>query len=168
MSYKYDIYLAGPFFNDQQKATMDVALSALRAVGYVVCDPRDLSPVLVDMPPEERKKFTAEIYQKNIKAIDESYIVIACIDDRDTGTAFELGYTIGSMEERDCGFATFSGFGHGCNVMLSEPSLHHWSTTQEMIEGMTVAKKVVDRRPWFTEELSTLWGSERVKAEATE
>lgn len=168
MSYKYDIYLAGPFFNDQQKATMDEALKGLRAMGFTVCDPRDLSPVLVDMPPEERKKFTRQIYCKNVEAIDDSYIVIACIDDRDTGTAFEIGYTMGNMADRHCGFATFSGHGHGCNVMLSEPSLHHWSSVSDMVYGVTLAKNFIDRREVIMDELSNLWGAERIKAEATE
>lgn len=168
MSYKYDIYLAGPFFNEQQKATMDEALRLLRENGFTVCDPRDLSPVLVDMPPEERKKFTREIYQKNVEAIDASYIVIACIDDRDTGTAFEVGYVMGSADIRYCGFATFSGHGHGCNVMLSEPSLHHWGSVSEMVEAVTKSKELIWRREIFTDEFEKLWGAERIKAEATE
>lgn len=168
MSYKYDIYLAGPFFNDQQKATMDDALVRLRNCGFAVCDPRDLSPILVDMPPEERKKFTREIYCNNVEAIDDSYIVIACIDDRDTGTAFEIGYAVGNMAERHCGFATFSGHGHGCNVMLSEPSIHHWSNIEDMVNGLARAKMFIHSREVNMDELSNLWGAERVRAEATE
>jgi len=166
--YKYDIYAAGPFFNDQQRAVMDAAIKGLRELGFTVCDPRDLSPVLVDMTPEERAKVAHEIYHRNIEAIDTSYIVVACIDDRDPGTAFEIGYTVGSMAERHCGFVTFSGFGYGCNVMLSQPAEHHWPYVSDMLEGMAKAKNFIDRREVIMDELARIWGSERIKAEAVE
>jgi nucleoside 2-deoxyribosyltransferase len=166
--YKYDIYAAGPFFNPEQRATMDAAIKGLREAGFTVCDPRDLNPVLVDMTPEQRKLVARRIYEDNIEAIEYSYLVVACIDDRDPGTAFEIGYTVGTMSERNAGFVTFSGFGHGCNVMLSQPAEHHWPYVADMIEGIKKAKSLIDRREVIMEEFARLWGSERVKAEAVE
>jgi hypothetical protein len=166
--YKYDIYAAGPFFNPQQKATMDAAINGLRELGFVVCDPRDLNPVLVDLKPEERKALARQIYESNVNAVDASYMVVACIDDRDPGTAYEMGYCAGRIDERHFGFVTFSGFGHGCNVMLSEPSEHHFDYVGDMIDGMKAVKHLVDRREASTFEFGRVWGVTRVKAEATE
>lgn len=125
---EYDIYLAGPFFNPQQKATMDAAKAVLIAAGAKVCDPRDLNPVLVDMDPAERKAHTTKIYNGNIEAMINSSSIFACIDDRDTGTAFELGYMAAMRDSMTTGLPiiTFSGFGHGANVMLSEATDAHF------------------------------------------
>jgi hypothetical protein len=141
--YKYDFYLAGPFFNDQQKRTMDTAKSFLETSGFAVCDPRDLSPVLVDMAPEMRARHTSEIYTRNVDAMEESFGIIACIDDRDTGTAFELGFMVHQRRAREDHddwtgpIITFSGFGHGSNVMLSEATDMHFQTIADMQFGFS-------------------------------
>ncbi len=138
---KYDFYLAGPFFNDQQKATMDSAKEVLQTFGLVICDPRDLSPVLVDMDPGSRGEWAAEVYRRNIDAMEDSFGIIACIDDRDTGTSYELGYMSAQRRWQDQEdiwsgpIITFSGFGHGANVMLSQATDLHFPTITDMIAG---------------------------------
>jgi nucleoside 2-deoxyribosyltransferase len=118
----YDVYLAGPFFNDQQKANMKSARLIVQGLGLTVCDPQDLSPVIVDLPEEERKAtLFAHIFARNIAGMCASRIILACIDDRDTGTAFEIGYGYA----REIPVYTFSAAGHGANVMLAQATKAH-------------------------------------------
>jgi len=161
--YFYDVYLAGPFFTDEQKRVMDHAKEECFKHGIKVCDPRDLNPVLVDMAPEERKKHTRNIFLSNITAMRDSFMLLACIDDRDTGTAFELGYFY-SLGDRP--MATFSDKGYGCNVMLSEAADFHWPTVEEMSWGMMMSRgRIHSREPGFKDWLRRFSSN---KAEATE
>lgn len=160
--YSYDIYLAGPFFNEEQKRVMDAAKAECTRHGMKVCDPRDLNPVLVDMAPEERKAHTRKIFESNIRAMDHSYMLLACIDDRDTGTAFELGY----FYTHDRPIATFSDKGYGCNVMLAEAADRHWSSIEETSWGIMMCRgRIHSREPTFKEWLSKFTPA---RAEATE
>lgn len=141
--FKYDVYLAGPFFNPAQIETMDAVKLMLKEHGLKVADPRELSPVIVDLPPEERKAaLFAGIFRNNIDAMDDSYSIIACIDDRDTGTSFELGYMCSEMMARSTiigksgPIVTFSAHGHGCNVMLSQATSGHYSNLQELADDI--------------------------------
>jgi nucleoside 2-deoxyribosyltransferase len=135
--FKYDVYLAGPFFNDKQKATMHAAKEMLQSHGLIVCDPQDLSPVLVDLPPEERKKHVKDIFTNNIDAMNRSFALLACIDDRDTGTSFELGYCFASFKEKGP-ILTFSSQGFGANVMLSEATNAHFETLGDLDVGLRI------------------------------
>lgn len=88
---RYDVYLAGPFFTEEQKEIMDTAKRILTSNRVVVADPRDFAPIITEMeaPTEE---FLKSVYEGNIWAIENSAAVIACLDFKDTGTAFEIGY----------------------------------------------------------------------------
>ena len=41
---------------------------------------------------QEKKKSKTVIYNTNVNAMDDCTSMIACIEDRDTGTIFEVGY----------------------------------------------------------------------------
>jgi hypothetical protein len=139
---KYDIYAAGPFFNPEQRETMDSAIKMMKAQGLKVFDPREHGPVLVHMDVEERKKHTKEILQANMDGILRSYMTIACIDDRDTGTSWELGFGVGLNQVIADSYMiklmipqiTFSGKGFGANVMISESVLGHCHNLTELNE----------------------------------
>ena len=120
----YDIYLAGPFFTPEQKSTMKQAKEFFEGRGFSVCDPQDLSPVIVDLPPEERKeKLFKGIFKNNIEAMEKSEYLVACIDDRDTGTSFEMGFFYAFKGPGR--IFTFSAHGYGANVMLSQATTGH-------------------------------------------
>jgi nucleoside 2-deoxyribosyltransferase len=120
----YDVYLAGPFFTSTQKANMAKAKAILQSEGFRVCDPQDLSPVIVDLPPESRTDtLFEEIFSRNIQAMDESEWMVACIDDRDVGTAFEIGYFFANNHFNK--LFTFSAAGYGTNVMLAQATGGH-------------------------------------------
>lgn len=135
--YTYDVYLAGPFFNDQQKAVMDNAKAILVSCGLRVCDPRDLSPVIVDLPVDQREAHLQKIFDANIVGMLTSWAIVACIDERDTGTSFELGYFFAIAHHDRDGEpeplrVTFSANDHGCNVMLSKSVHAHFRNLGEL------------------------------------
>lgn len=137
--FRYDVYLAGPFFTDDQKLVMDEAKKLLMSAGLVVCDPREISPVITDASEEERKNLKMKaIFDGNILGMMHSFAILACIDDRDTGTSFELGFMYAMTAVSDATMRpegpriTFSAKGYGCNVMLSESVHGHYSTLDEL------------------------------------
>lgn len=134
--YKYDVYMAGPFFTPEQKKTMDRLKEILLQEDLRVCDPRELNPVLTDMTDEQRRAFSKkDIFDANVVGLLRSWCVIACIDDRDTGTSWELGYAYCLMTHRDGGrgpIITVSANGYGCNVMLSEAADGHFPTLEAL------------------------------------
>lgn len=127
---QYDVYVAGPFFNDEQKAKMDKVIALCKQIGYIVADPRKLGPVIVDTAPQKKTpEFFKKIFDGNINGMDESRFILACLDDKDIGTSFELGFMYSSGKP----IVSFS-FGEGkTNVMLGQAVDFH-ATSLEMLQ----------------------------------
>ena len=126
--FKYDVYLAGPFFNDVQKARMDLAKSYLVEAGLKVADPRELGPVIVDAAAHVKTpKFFSDIFDGNIEGMEQSFMIVASIDDKDTGTAFELGWGYGFGKL----MMSFAFDGGKTNVMLGQAVDHHFNSKTE-------------------------------------
>jgi hypothetical protein len=124
----YDVYLAGPFFNDDQKERMDLAKSIILEAGLTVADPRELGPIIVDSAEHVKTpEFFAEIFEGNIEGMQNSFMMVASIDDKDTGTAFEMGWAYGT------GMPLFSFvFNEGkTNVMLGQAVDMHLKSIEE-------------------------------------
>lgn len=147
MKESYDVYLAGPFFTPEQKDVMDATKFILTANKLSVCDPRDLSPVLTDLPQDEKAKHVRSIFENNIEGMRRSWAIVACIDDRDTGTSFELGYFFAMRKrELDRCVVTFSASGFGCNVMLAEAADAHFANLVELDRAMPrLAYAILDK-----------------------
>ena len=76
------IYLAGPFFNTAQQWLIDEARSILRDFGFNVFSPiHDVGEGDINT-----------VASADLKALQESGIVIALLDGLDPGTIFEIGY----------------------------------------------------------------------------
>lgn len=111
-----NVYLAGPFFNSEQKKALHKIKAELLFCGFSVCDPQELSPVIVEMDESERTEDRlSEIFRKNVVGIRKADCVLAWIDERDTGTSFEIGYAFGV----GIPVYTISLTGKAANVMLS-------------------------------------------------
>lgn len=119
----FDIYLASPLHTPEHRAIMDSAKHIIQSAGFTVFDPRESGVIIKDLKTaEERENAAQKVFEYNIKGLEESRAIIACIDDRDTGVAFELGY----MRKAEKAFlVTFSAHGHGANVMLARAVNHH-------------------------------------------
>jgi nucleoside 2-deoxyribosyltransferase len=136
-TYRYDVYLAGPFFTEAQKLKMSKARSILEGLGFVIADPRDLGPVIVEMSAEARtKELYSAIYDGNIEGMHQSIMIVACTDDRDIGTAFEIGY-FAALGRR---IFTFSFEGYGSNVMIAQAANGHARNEYELKELMSGRK----------------------------
>ena len=79
---KYDIYLAGPFFNYSELSVVEEMRDLFRDAGLRVFSPyHDVGLGQV-----------AQIAKKDIEGLQASRIVVACLEDYDPGTIFEVGY----------------------------------------------------------------------------
>lgn len=83
------VYLAGPFFSDLQRANINLLERLLADVGLTVYSPgRDGVVLKPNAHPDER----AHVMRENLCAMDYAQFCVATVDDRDTGTVFEMGY----------------------------------------------------------------------------
>ena len=127
----YDIYLAGPFFNDVQKTRMDLVKSFLLEAGLTVADPRELGPIIVDSADHVKTpEFFMEIFDGNIEGMERSYMMVASVDDKDTGTAFELGWAFATGRL----IFSFAFDGGKTNVMLGQAVDGHFTSAEEFKE----------------------------------
>lgn len=81
---KRQIYLASPFFDIGQLWMVEESLDALAGGSLNVFSPYHE----VGVGPAK------EIYEKDIKALEESRIVFAILEGMDPGTVFEIGYAV--------------------------------------------------------------------------
>lgn len=86
---KYDVYVAGPFFNQEQVEVMEKLEDILRKNGFKMFMPRiDSVNLGLDKSEEAKKK----AFEDDVNAIEESSFVIANTMNKDLGTLFEVGY----------------------------------------------------------------------------
>lgn len=91
---KLKVYLAGPFFNQEQLARIEFIERLLQKNDYDVFSPRKASLLKGDSSLDKMKK----TFDNNIKSIDECDFVLAILDTEqenkysDSGTIFETGY----------------------------------------------------------------------------
>lgn len=108
---KHTVYIASPFFNDEQSKRVDRLKGLLNRLNLSFFSPKDSSNLLF----EENKDNQTKVFEMNIEAIKNSTIVIAVTNDKDTGTLFEAGiaFTLGKPL-----FYLYDG-GKSFNLMLS-------------------------------------------------
>lgn len=91
MEKKYNFYLAGPFFNEQQR-NMQEKIEMLMEVHQLRC----FSPRLDagTLPQDASKKDMLNVFNKDLEAIDNCNALFANVSFRDTGTSVEIGYAL--------------------------------------------------------------------------
>lgn len=89
--FKYDFYLASPFFTEEQKERENAVKTILRSRGYRVFAPMENGIIEGTSHPD----FCKEIFQANVEAIQDSHTVLAITDGKDMGTIWEAGYAYG-------------------------------------------------------------------------
>lgn len=92
------VYIAAPFFNPQQLEVVQKIERQLDREYIKYYTPR-VEGILKDMNPEAQRKSKSVIYNTNTAMMDACTHMIACIDDRDTGTIFEVGYFAGVQKD---------------------------------------------------------------------
>lgn len=108
-------YLAGPFFNEEQKEVMGRIEEHCKKIGLEVYSPRLENFCPPNAPPETRK----ETFINNVRNLDrrECEFVLARIDDFDPGTMWEIGYSFAISQDV---FAFTTVAGRGLNLMLAQ------------------------------------------------
>ena len=109
------VYIASPFFNPAQLAVVTRLELVLEAMGIMYFSPRS-GGTLKDMSKDEMANRKKAIFDDNIAQMDSCTHMIACIEHRDTGTSFEIGYYY-AKGKPVCLFADDIG---QVNVMLAE------------------------------------------------
>lgn len=110
-------YLAGPFFNPEQRLVMDKIERYATELGLDFYSPR-LSNYCPPDAPEETRKAT---FLNNVRNLGkgESDFILARIDDFDPGTIWEIGCAFGSRDGVPV-YAFTTVEGRGLNLMLAQ------------------------------------------------
>ena len=122
------IYLAAPFFKKDQLEKVEQIESALSETMVSFYSPRS-EGVIQTFSKEEKEARANYIYQRNIEEMDRANIMIALIDDFDTGTVFEMGY----FHATRLPVISVSGEGHGMNIMLRNSVSAHCPRISDLV-----------------------------------
>jgi nucleoside 2-deoxyribosyltransferase len=129
------IYIAAPFFTPQQLATVMKIESMIDDVEKIDFYSPRMDGVLQDMTPELRAASYASVYQKNVDMIETCDAVLAVLDEKDTGTIWEMGYARGHHGHRNMTFGIYSFTSSPqtkSNVMLAQSTDGHISGFAEL------------------------------------
>ena len=166
------IYLASPFFTPRQSETVRVVENMLTRLNLAFFSPRQHGVNVSNLSEEERKGGTAltKVFEGNVRALDNSTLLIACIDksrtednheekNADAGTMFEIGYfyrdAMAFNKAEDtfdapkkslrCPIAlTFSGYGAKTNLMISQAVAGHFNDLGAMEKFFKHVRKVIE------------------------
>jgi nucleoside 2-deoxyribosyltransferase len=127
------IYIAAPFFSTIQLDRVVWIEKILDDIGITYFSPRSFGS-LRDMSASEKEEASAKIYLSNIENIIGCNTMLAVLDDKDTGTSFEMGFATAHKmrlreESLDYKIITISFLRKGLNVMLRECVDTHISGT---------------------------------------
>lgn len=131
------VYLAAPLFSEAEREFNKKLRDAIRKLGFLVFLPQEDSN---NLGVHGRQR---QIYEKNVKAIDASDIIVAVLDgpDIDSGTAWEIGYAC-ARNKKIIGLRTdFRTLGiEGRVNLMIENSLH--SLCRNISELLEELKKI--------------------------
>ena len=119
------IYIAGPLFKDSHIDVIKSIESLLDEADIPYFSPREFGVIANELMTKKRMK---RIYDMNIDMVAQCDTMIAIIDDRDTGTVFEIGYA-SAMSKK---IITYSSQGYGVNVMLAHAIFTHTQNIDEL------------------------------------
>lgn len=141
------VYLAGPFFDEDQVATIKKLETLIESLGFEVYSPsRDGKKLdsTTDTP-----ELRAEVFKDNVDHLSTADVMVAVIDDKDTGTVWEMGCRYGRWRDRynclssrmaqrddnrtDCPMiVTYTDHDYGVNLMLTESIACHCKGEAEL------------------------------------
>lgn len=85
------VYIASPFFNEEQLEIVKEIEAMLTDLNILFFSPR-LEGVIKNMTKLQKAQSAERIYNKNIFELEECDTIIVVVDYKDTGTLFELGF----------------------------------------------------------------------------
>lgn len=152
-----NIYLAGPFFNEEQLRVQAEVERLSAAAGHTGFSPR----LECLCPPDASKEQRVEAFHMNCDGINESDFILARIDDFDPGTVWEVGFAYG-LRISDVDGTPLSGYrpkiycyttveGRGLNLMLAQSSdgfLQGLGAVEEFLKDMAEGKGDGRAKTW--------------------
>jgi len=123
-------YIASPLFNEEQINNIKLIESLLESYGFQYFSPRngkssrEFSAHMTypeNVNHDLKLRLARDIFQENTDELDSSQLVVACIDDRDTGTSWEVGYAYA----KGTPIITCTFHDYGLNIMLQFASMCH-------------------------------------------
>lgn len=87
---KYNFYLAGPFFNDEQLTVQKEIEKVMDKYNKTYFSPR----LDTHLPENPTKKEMLEVFNMDLEGLNNCDFVLANISHRDTGTSLEIGYAL--------------------------------------------------------------------------
>jgi nucleoside 2-deoxyribosyltransferase len=131
------VYLAGPFFKPEQIEVLETLEKIIRGEGFELISPR-FAGVLSNMDQDRRQAAALTIFAHNCVDLHEADIVIAIIDDRDSGTMWEMGFFYGLFWSQKGGkerkIYTFTNHNYNLNIMLAGCVEGHVTGYDQMAE----------------------------------
>lgn len=132
------IYLASPFFSQEEIITVCRLEYELEKLGFTVYSPSRDGRVL--SPKNDDIELRKEVFKENMIGVDESALVVGVIDNRDPGTMFEVGAKSafdmcnGYSKSNRSRILTYSAHNYGVNLMLINSTLGHYVKISELLE----------------------------------
>lgn len=109
------VYIAGPFFNEQQLETVQKIEHILLRADIEFFSPRR-EGILLHMDKADAESMYDHIFRKNVEQLHECDTIVAIIDDRDIGTIWEIGYAAALGKD----IITYTAKEYGLNIMLAK------------------------------------------------
>lgn len=86
---KIKVYLAGPFFSEEQVERVNFIEDLLESLDFDIFSPRQASKI----KPGATMQDMLDTFRGNVDGIEEADFVLAILDENDSGTLFECGYS---------------------------------------------------------------------------
>ncbi|HWR38124.1 MAG TPA: PfkB family carbohydrate kinase [Patescibacteria group bacterium] len=83
------IYLAGPFFSQQELQWVKQVCNILEESGFPVYSPSRENGIITHTTTQEERK---QIFDKDIELLERSSAVVLLVDNNDSGASFEAGF----------------------------------------------------------------------------
>lgn len=112
------VYIAAPFFSDDQINIVESVEDALLAGNIDFYSPRG-EGILSKMSISDQNKTKGRIFKSNIDSMDACTHMVACVEHKDSGTTFEIGYFFAKQKP----IVLFSEKIETINVMLAEAAI---------------------------------------------
>lgn len=121
------VYLASPFFNDEQIERVAFVEKVLRSKGLDVFSPREHQ---VPEIPFGSKKWRDLVFAHDVANIHKADLVVAVYDGKDEGTMWEIGYAYANRIP----IVVFNESTKVLNLMITD-SLHAYLGSREELEA---------------------------------
>jgi nucleoside 2-deoxyribosyltransferase len=134
------VYIAAPFFNEEQIKIVEQVELCLESRNIEYFSPRS-EGTLSAMTREEQEASRKAIFQSNVDNMGLCTHMIACVDFKDTGTIWEMGF----MFAQGKGIVMMAYDSSKVNVMLAESAIGIAGSpthAADILLGVAVGKEI--------------------------